>query len=186
MCDLPARRGGPNTGRCSFFVPGTGSLQIRRIDEGQRQRLARTPRQQRRQQLLVDVAQPADPGAFSELVQHPHIGEVLAIGQVGKAPPSPLLGQQPHQVVENVHGAQNTQQMDAVQLRRTELRPAPPPAAGGEQIVDEVVRNIRRQEGQILGRTCGGQLGVHRSWAYPKQTAASIVFDSPDFSHARY
>ena len=101
--------------------------------------------------MLVDLAQRPDSRAFPKLVQPPHVGHCSAIGQMGKATPSPLFGQQPHQMVERMHGGQNAQQMDAVQLGGTELRLPPPPARAGEQIVDEGIGNIWREEGQILG-----------------------------------
>jgi hypothetical protein len=76
--------------------------------------------------VFVDLPQSADPAALPKLVQHQNIGGGLAIGQVGKATPGPLLGQQAHQVVERVDRREHAQQMDAVQLGRTQvLAPAP-------------------------------------------------------------
>jgi hypothetical protein len=58
--------------------------------------------------------QPEHAGAFPKLVEHPDIRDGVAVGEVGKATPSSLLGKHPHQLVERMHGGQNTQQMDAV------------------------------------------------------------------------
>jgi hypothetical protein len=97
-----------------FFVPGTGGLQIRRIDQSDGHPLARALGQQGFQEPLVDLAQPAHADVFPKLVEHPDIRDGVAVGEVGKATPTSLLGQQPHQLVERMHGGQNAQQMDAV------------------------------------------------------------------------
>ena len=131
--------------------------------------------------MLIELAQSADAGSFPKLVQHPHIGHGLAIGQVGKATPRALFGQQAHQLVERVDRGQDAQEMDAVQLGGTELWRPPPPARTRKQIVDEGVRNIWGEERQILGGTCGGQQGIHEPFAYPKRTEASTVFAHPSF-----
>ena len=78
--------------------------------------LDRARRQHRRQQLLVDLPQAADAAALPELVEHPHIGHGLAVGQMGKAAPVSLLGQQPDQVVEGVDRREHAQKMGAIQL----------------------------------------------------------------------
>jgi hypothetical protein len=76
--------------------------------------LARVFGEQGFQEPLVDLAQPAHAEAFPKLVEHPDIRDGVAVGEVGKAAPSSLLGQQPHQLVERMYGGQNAQQMDAV------------------------------------------------------------------------
>jgi hypothetical protein len=90
-------------------VSGASGLQIGGIDQGQGQIFARAAGQQRFQQLVVDLAQPADPTPFPKLVQHPDVGHLLPIGQVGEATPSSLLDQQRQQVVESVDRCQNAQ-----------------------------------------------------------------------------
>jgi hypothetical protein len=97
-----------------FFVAGAGGLQIRRIDQSDGHPLARVFGEQGFQEPLVDLAQPAHADAFPKLVEHPDIRDGVAVGEVGKAAPSSLLGQQPHQLVERMYGGQNAQQMDAV------------------------------------------------------------------------
>jgi len=162
-------------------VPGTGGLQIRSVDQGQRRIFAGTLGQQWLQQLLVDRPQSADSSALPKLVQRPHVGHFLAIGQVGKAAPRSLLAQQPQQVVESVNGCQDAQQMDAIQLCGTELLPPPPTAVPRHRIVDESVGNVRRKERQIPGGARRGQFRIHAPMGYPKQTVASTVFGTPSF-----
>jgi hypothetical protein len=74
--------------------------------------------------LVVDSTQAADAASLPKLVQHPDIGHRLAIGQVGEATPGPLLGQQPHQMVESMDRGEHAQQMHPIQLGGTQL-PAP-------------------------------------------------------------
>jgi hypothetical protein len=70
--------------------------------------------------MVIDRAQATDADPGAELVQHAHIGRAVAMGEVGKAPPSPLFGQEPDQSIETVSRRQVDQQMRAPQLRGTE------------------------------------------------------------------
>jgi hypothetical protein len=107
--------------------------------------LDRARGQHRGQQLLVDLPQTADTAALPKLVQHPHIGHGLAIGQEGKATPIPLLGQQAHQVVERMDRREHAQEVGAIQLGRTQLLAPASTAMAWHQLVDERVGNIRRE-----------------------------------------
>jgi len=60
------------------------------------------------EQLLVDPPQTADPAALPKLIQHPHVGHRLAIGQLGKAAPVALLRQQADQMVERMDRREHT------------------------------------------------------------------------------
>jgi len=52
--------------------------------------------------MLVDLAKAAHAQASPELVEHPYIGDGVAIGQTRKAAPSFLLGQHLDQQVERM------------------------------------------------------------------------------------
>ena len=101
-------------GRSAFFKTAGRRRQIGRIDEGDGESPRCYCRQQWDQEVFVDPAQPGHAQPLPKLMQHPRLRQFIPIGQVGKATPSPLLGQQPHQLVEGVDGRQNTQQMDAI------------------------------------------------------------------------
>jgi len=128
------------------------------------------------------VAQPADPGALPKLVPLPNIRHFLAIGQVGEATPSPLLGQQAHQVVESVDGRQHAQQMEPIQLRRTQLLASSPTAMARDQLVNEGVGDIRREQRQKLGGAGGGQVRVHSALGLPQRNRCVHCFQDATFS----
>jgi hypothetical protein len=50
-----------------------------------------------------------------------------------------------------------------------------------DQIVDEGIGDMRRNQRQELGGTGRGQLRIHMPSGYPKEPAASTVFDTPSF-----
>jgi hypothetical protein len=47
--------------------------------------------------MLIDFPQSTDAGSLAKLVQHPHVGHGVAIGQMGKLAPGPLLAEHGHQ-----------------------------------------------------------------------------------------
>jgi hypothetical protein len=163
-------------------VPRTSRLQIRGVDQGQRQIVARAPGQERCQQALVDLAQSAGPGALPKLVPLPDIRHCLAIGQVGEATPSPLLAQQAHQVVEGMDWRQHAQQMEPIQLRRTQLPASAPTAMARDQIVDEGVWDIRREQRQKLGGAGGRQVRIHSALGLPQRNRCVHCFRDYTFS----
>jgi hypothetical protein len=93
--------------------------------------------------VLVDAAQTGDAGPPAKLVQHPGVGQPVAIRQVREAAPGAEFGQQCHQQIERMHGSQQCQQMGAPQLGGTEHAPPAAAVVGRPQRVDELVRNIR-------------------------------------------
>ena len=131
--------------------------------------------------MFVDLPQSADPAALPKLVQHQNIGGGLAIGQVGKATPGPLLGQQAHQVVERVDRRKHAQEVDAIQLCRTQLLASAAPTMARRQLVDEGVGDIRREQFQKLRGPGRGQFRIHGPGGYPKETVASRLFGSLSF-----
>ena len=112
--------------------------------------------QQRFQQVLVDLAKAAHTHTSPELVEHPYIRDGLAIGQMGKASPILLLGQHLDQQVEGMDGTQQSQLVQTPQLRGTELASSPTPWAAREQLVDKIVRHVRRKFPE-QGRRAGGR-----------------------------
>jgi hypothetical protein len=154
-------------------VSGTRRLQIRGVDQGQRRILDRALGQHRHQQLLIDAPQTADATALPKLVQHPHIGHRLAVGQLGKTTPVALLGQQSDQVVERVDRRKHAQKVDAIQLCRIVLLASATPTMPRHQLVDKAVRDIRREQFQKLHGTGRRQSRIHGYGNYPKNNAAS-------------
>ncbi len=77
----------------------------------------------------------------------------MAIGQVGEASPVPLLGQHLQQQIEGVRGCQQGEQMQTPELGRTEGMSSTAASAGGKELVDEIVGNIRREFLEERGRT---------------------------------
>jgi hypothetical protein len=77
-----------------FFEAATGGGQIRGVDQCNRPRLPGIRGDQRREQVLVDSAQPGHAHAVAERVQHPHVGHPALAPQPGELPPGTLLGQQ--------------------------------------------------------------------------------------------
>jgi hypothetical protein len=100
---------------------------------------------------------------------------------MGKAAPVSLLGQQPHQVVERVDRREHAQEVDAIQLCRTQLLASAAPAMAGPQLVDEGVGDIRREQLQKLRSPGRGQFRVHGPGGYPKENVASRLLGSLSF-----
>ena len=92
--------------------------------------------------MFVDASQSGHAQVVAKLVEHAHVGHRVAIGQMGKAPPVPLLGEHLQQQIERVHRRQQRQKMDAPQLGRTENLPPSASWPAGQQLVDEIVGNV--------------------------------------------
>jgi hypothetical protein len=95
--------------------------------------------------VLVDLAQAAHSETFPKLVEHPHIGNSVAIAQVGKAAPLLLLRQHLDQQVERMDRAEKGQQVDAPQLGGTKMSASAPASDGRQQLVNKSVRDVRRE-----------------------------------------
>ena len=119
--------------------------------------------------MLVNAPQDTDSGALAKLVQHPHIWHDLAVGQMGELPPSLLFGEHLHQQIEGMHRSQHAQQMHAPQLRSAQLATPASPAMWRQQIVDEIVGDMRRNQIEKFFRTSLWQLGIHGPKSYPKK-----------------
>ncbi len=119
-------------------------------------------------QMLVNAAQDTDAGALAKLVQPPHIRHDLAVGQMGELSPGLLFGEHLHQQIEGMHRSQHAQQMHAPQLRSAQLATPAPPAMRRQQIVDEIVGNMRRNQIEKFYRSSLRQLGIHGQRATQK------------------
>jgi len=51
---------------------------------------------------IVDRSQTADSNPDAKLVEHAHIGHALPMGQARKRAPSPLFGEQRHELIEGM------------------------------------------------------------------------------------
>ena len=92
---------------------------------------------------------------------------------MGKAAPVSLLGQQPDQVVERVDWREHAQEVDTIQLGRTELLAPAAPAMARHHLVDEGVGDIWREQSQKLRGPGRGQIRIHGPGGYPKENVAS-------------
>ena len=101
-----------------------------------------------------------------------HVWYLVAVPQSGERSPGRLFREHGHQEIDRVHGRQQRQQMHAPELGRTE----PPPWAAhrprGPALVDELVRDVRIEQGEVLGGA-GLRQRVHGGAGYPFQTVAS-------------
>jgi hypothetical protein len=75
----------------TFFKTATGSRQIGGIHQRDGGHTRIQSLQQGSQQDLVDATKACHPDAPAKLVEHAHIRNPVAIGQMGKLPPSTLL-----------------------------------------------------------------------------------------------
>jgi len=107
------------------------------------------------QDVLVDAAQTSDATAGAKLVQHPRIGQAVAVRQLREAAPRPLFGQQREQQIELVHRRQDRQQMQPPQLGGMEQSAAATSPVRWPKGVDEIVGNMRCQSMQQGGGACG-------------------------------
>lgn len=80
-----------------FFEAAAGRRQIGRIHQSNRVRLHALAAEQALQQVLIDLAQAADPYLPPEFVQHSRAGPMTA--QAGKPTPGGLFGQLRHQKI---------------------------------------------------------------------------------------
>jgi hypothetical protein len=106
-----------------FFEATAGGRQIRRIHQRDGMRLHTLTPEQSLQQMLVDPAQTAHPDLLTKLLQHPHSRPMPT--QPAEAPPSSLFGQLRHHQVERMSRGQQSQQMHAPQLGRTQSATTP-------------------------------------------------------------
>ena len=105
--------------------------------------------------MLIDFSQSTDSGSVAKLVQHPHVGHSVAIGQMGKLAPSPLLREHRHQQIEGMHWRQHTQQMHPPQLGRAQPALSALPAMRRQQLIDKIVGNVRGKFVEQLDRASG-------------------------------
>jgi hypothetical protein len=85
-----------------FFISIGRGWQIRRIDNRQGLAFRQTTIEQAEQQMRVDAPQSRHPNDLAKLMQHFCIGNLLAMGQVGKASPGAVFLQQFNQQIEGM------------------------------------------------------------------------------------
>ena len=134
-------------------------------------------------QLVVDGSQTHYAHAHAKLAEHPHIRSAMSMGYPGELAPSPLLGQQSHQLVERVGWRQHRQQVDAPQLGGTQSAMRPAVRAPVPMFVDELVWNIRIDQCQKLRRARQRECRVHGSEDYPFELYLSA--QSPSITNFR-
>jgi len=131
--------------------------------------------------VLVDETQPVDSQALAKLVEHPDIGDGESVGQTSESPPVSLFGQHLDQEVEGMNRGEQSEQMESVQLGRTESSSASTPWGGRKQFVDELVGNIRVEFVQECDGAGGWEQGVHEAENYPKNHHLSAENPDPSF-----
>jgi hypothetical protein len=80
---------------------------------------------------------------------------------MGEMSPGFLFGKHLHQQIEGMDRRQHAQQMHAPQLSGTELAASASPATRRQQIVDEIVGNMRRNQIEKFGSSSLRELGIH-------------------------
>ena len=99
-------------------------------------------RQQSFHQSIIDCTQAGDSRMNPKLMKHPHIRSTIAVIQTSKAPPLPLLRQQPHDCIEAMRWGEQRQKMRAPKLCGTEVVLGARMCLGCEQCIDELIGNI--------------------------------------------
>jgi hypothetical protein len=136
----------------TFFKTATGSRQISGIHQRDGGHTRIQSLQQGSQQDLVDATQAGHPDAPAKLVEHAHIGNSVAVGQMGKLPPSALLRQQLEQQVNGVNRRQQRQQVDTPQLCGAEMSLTTTRGSVGPSLAKKPIGNKR---GELLKQGVG-------------------------------
>jgi len=118
--------------------------------------------------MFIDVAQAGDAQAIAQLVEHPYIRNGALVGQVGKAAPVALFGQHLEQQVEGMRRREQGQQVNAIQLGRTEAAAASAPQGPGQQLVHVRIGHMRGKFPEQCGRARLRKKRFHAPTATPR------------------
>jgi hypothetical protein len=99
-------------------------------------------------QMVVDLTKTARTQGATKIIEHAHIRNRKPIGQMGKAPPLLLLGQGTDQCIEAKGARQQNQQMNTPELSSAETESPTLAALSNETFVDELIRDMRRENTQ--------------------------------------
>lgn len=102
--------------------------------------------------MVVDSAETRGPQAPAKLVEHAHIRDCKTIGQMREAAPLLLLGQAADQRIEAKGAREQNQQMNTPKLSGAEASATALATLPSEALVDEIIRDIRRENSQQFGR----------------------------------
>jgi len=119
--------------------------------------------------MFIDVAQAGDAQAVAKLVEHPDIRNGTLVGQVGKAAPVALFGQHLDQQVEGMRRREQGQQVDPIQLGRTEASAPSAPQGTGQQLVHERIGHMRGKFPEQCGRAGLRKKRFHAPTATPRK-----------------
>lgn len=134
-----------------FFILGAGR-QVRRINERDGFFVEWRVAQKFPKQMVVDLAETARPQAPPKIVEHAHIRNGKTIGQMREAAPLFLLGQAADQRIETKRAREQNQQMNTPELSRAETSATALAPLPREALIDEIIRNIRRENSQQFRR----------------------------------
>lgn len=116
--------------------------------------------------MVVDLAKAADAQRPPKIVEHTHIGNRRAVGQVGKPAPLLLFGQATDESIETKGASQQNQQLNSPQLSRTEAQTPTFTPLPGETFIDEIIGNMRRQNPQKLTRANRWKFHASSSYSF--------------------
>ena len=132
--------------------------------------------------MFIDVTQAGDAVAIPKLVEHPDIRKGTLVGQMGKAAPVALFGQQLDQQVERMRRREQRQQVQPIQLGRTETAAATAPQGAGQELVHERIGPMRGKFPEQGGRTGLWKKRFHVPTATPRKPLCLQKSAPPGFS----
>ena len=132
--------------------------------------------------MFIDVAQAGDAQAVPKLVEHPDIRNGALVGQVGKAAPVALFGQQMDQQVERMRRREQRQQVKPIQLGWTETATATAAQGPGQELVHERIGHMRGKLPEQRGRAGLRKKRFHVPTTTPKKLLRPQKSAPPGFS----